>query len=345
MPDQPTSCDPACSEQHAYRLGSCAQAGARVGDAAADQSWSVPCPTCGTEIGFPCYRQDGTPRAVSCSRRWTRWDRKDAAAEDAGFDPDNSRTTLNNSPTSGDAASCSGAADATVPNNPDDTPQYDDPDRQHVDPAFFEQLQRTTALGDDPEIRAAYASCPGHEMKPNPCRCPCYGCKHNCYAHQPLDVAADPEDDDEDDTPHCERPHATPRELELRQRRAWSATGSCPMCGFGDSDGRLCTECVITVRGIRPARLRRQWDRYQPANSDPPNQSHGYTPAGLLGMAVDESDAHVCKPDATTYYCPTSGEMESDCHGGFDVCCDRPDLHTAEAPSGLGTAPDAEVTP
>lgn len=38
-------------------------------------------------------------------------------------------------------------------------------------------------------------------------------------------------------------------------------------------------------------------------------------------------DVHVCNPGATTYYCPTAGETESDCHGGFDTCCDRPDLH------------------
>ncbi|MEU1497320.1 hypothetical protein [Streptomyces sp. NPDC005732] len=36
---------------------------------------------------------------------------------------------------------------------------------------------------------------------------------------------------------------------------------------------------------------------------------------------------HVCKPDAATYFCPTSGETESGCHGGHDRCCDRPDLH------------------
>ncbi|MFF8458885.1 hypothetical protein ACF06T_30620 [Streptomyces albidoflavus] len=35
------------------------------------------------------------------------------------------------------------------------------------------------------EVAAAYASCPGYEMTPSPCRCPCYGCKHHCSAHQP----------------------------------------------------------------------------------------------------------------------------------------------------------------
>ncbi|MEU5742008.1 hypothetical protein ABZ784_28955 [Streptomyces tendae] len=44
-----------------------------------------------------------------------------------------------------------------------------------------------------------------------------------------------------------------------------------------------------------------------------------------------ETEAHVCKPDAIAYYCPTSGETESNCHSGFDACCDRPDLHQPTA--------------
>ncbi|MCX4792544.1 hypothetical protein OG369_42985 [Streptomyces sp. NBC_01221] len=43
--------------------------------------------------------------------------------------------------------------------------------------------------------------------------------------------------------------------------------------------------------------------------------------------APEGDEIHVCKPDATIYYCPTAGETESDCHGGFDVCCSRTDLH------------------
>jgi hypothetical protein len=35
------------------------------------------------------------------------------------------------------------------------------------------------------ELAAAIASCPGYEMNPNPCRCPCEGCKHHCGAHDP----------------------------------------------------------------------------------------------------------------------------------------------------------------
>ncbi|MGQ4437972.1 hypothetical protein ACN6LI_003338 [Streptomyces violaceoruber] len=51
----------------------------------------------------------------------------------------------------------------------------------------------------------------------------------------------------------------------------------------------------------------------------------------LAGQPDTETQAHVCKPDAIAYYCPTSGETESNCHGGFDACCDRPDLHQPAA--------------
>lgn len=44
-----------------------------------------------------------------------------------------------------------------------------------------------------------------------------------------------------------------------------------------------------------------------------------------LNTALD--DAHICKPGATVYYCPASRTTESDCHGGFDQCCDRPEEH------------------
>ncbi|WP_327712402.1 hypothetical protein OG912_32280 [Streptomyces sp. NBC_00464] len=42
---------------------------------------------------------------------------------------------------------------------------------------------------------------------------------------------------------------------------------------------------------------------------------------------MTDADEHVCKPGASEYFCPQAGEIESDCHGGFDVCCGRPDLH------------------
>lgn len=41
------------------------------------------------------------------------------------------------------------------------------------------------------EVAAALASCPGYETSPNPCRCPCYGCKHHCSAHQDPTPAPD----------------------------------------------------------------------------------------------------------------------------------------------------------
>lgn len=47
--------------------------------------------------------------------------------------------------------------------------------------------------------------------------------------------------------------------------------------------------------------------------------------------------SHTCPP-GHLYACPTSLEVESSCHGGFDVCCDRPDLHV---PLPDGPATDA----
>jgi hypothetical protein len=55
-----------------------------------------------------------------------------------------------------------------------------------------------------------------------------------------------------------------------------------------------------------------------------------------------EQDEHVCKPGASTYFCPTSGEIESDCHGGFDQCCDRPDLHQPARAAWQDPTPDGE---
>lgn len=49
-------------------------------------------------------------------------------------------------------------------------------------------------------------------------------------------------------------------------------------------------------------------------------------------------EEHVCKPGATLYYCPTAGEVESDCHGGFDVCCSHPEQHIQVSPP-LGPPP------
>lgn len=53
---------------------------------------------------------------------------------------------------------------------------------------------------------------------------------------------------------------------------------------------------------------------------------------------------HVCKPGARLYYCPASGETESDCHGGFDICCDRPDLHQP-VDTGLTARDEQQAAP
>jgi hypothetical protein len=47
----------------------------------------------------------------------------------------------------------------------------------------------------DQNLRDRIASCPGYETSPNPCRCPCYGCKHHCSAHNPEDIAAESADE------------------------------------------------------------------------------------------------------------------------------------------------------
>jgi hypothetical protein len=57
-------------------------------------------------------------------------------------------------------------------------PDYDGPGELPGD------ARRLTVAAEE----AAIASCPGRELEPNPCRCPCYGCKHHCSAHDPADV-------------------------------------------------------------------------------------------------------------------------------------------------------------
>ena len=89
----------------------------------------------------------------------------------------------------------------------------------------------------------------------------------------------------------------------------------------------------------RAATLRWAADQIEKAADD--HQDY-YVPQGLYDAAdrlrrlADETphtqtDTHVCDPGATAYYCPTSGETESNCHGGFTTCCDRPDLHQPAA--------------
>ncbi|MFH8581699.1 hypothetical protein [Streptomyces zaomyceticus] len=52
---------------------------------------------------------------------------------------------------------------------------------------------------------------------------------------------------------------------------------------------------------------------------------------------------HVCRPGTSVYYCPASGSTESDCHGGFDVCCSRPDLHRVLNPQRRYLVPVARL--
>lgn len=80
---------------------------------------------------------------------------------------------------------------------------------------------------------------------------------------------------------------ATGRELELRQRRVWSAAGRCPMCSYDDTAGLLCGDCFEAVRRL-PGRERRQWRRYEPTVPGQPVMGHGYTPAQLLGIDLEE---------------------------------------------------------
>lgn len=68
-----------------------------------------------------------------------------------------------------------------------------------------------TGRADD--VAAAIASCPGYEMRPSPCRCPCYGCKHHCGAHNPR-VADEEQTAAEDDALATAR--ATNQRLNLR---------------------------------------------------------------------------------------------------------------------------------
>lgn len=64
--------------------------------------------------------------------------------------------------------------------------------------------------------------------------------------------------------------------------------------------------------------------------------SHAFT--GLAdGIRIMERDDDIREAihNATPcemWFCPTSGETECGVHGGFDVCCNRPDLHRPVEP-------------
>lgn len=69
-------------------------------------------------------------------------------------------------------------------------------------------------LADD--LAAAIASCPGRELSPNPCRCPCYGCKHHCGAHDPSRMAVEAQ---QQTGPACPDPIECGHEAALGQAR------------------------------------------------------------------------------------------------------------------------------
>lgn len=69
--------------------------------------------------------------------------------------------------------------------------------------------------------------------------------------------------------------------------------------------------------------VQRRASRMTVRNSD----GTGFT--RTIGATVSPADAPCCDQ---VYIC--DGELECAVHGGFDVCCDRPDLHRpAEEPS------------
>lgn len=51
------------------------------------------------------------------------------------------------------------------------------------------------------------------------------------------------------------------------------------------------------------------------------------TAARILARADEIREAIHNATPCQRWYCPTSGDIECGVHGGFDVCCDRPDLH------------------
>lgn len=52
----------------------------------------------------------------------------------------------------------------------------------------YEAVSSAVAQSAPADRAADVASCPGRELDPNPCHCPCYGCKHHCSAHNPEEV-------------------------------------------------------------------------------------------------------------------------------------------------------------
>jgi|LakMenEpi03Aug12_release.lakeMendotaPanAssembly.Ray.scaffolds.fasta_scaffold219531_2 hypothetical protein len=62
-----------------------------------------------------------------------------------------------------------------------------------------------------------------------------------------------------------------------------------------------------------------------------------------LKVVRDANDELILNPEGharccdQVYYCPSSNDHECPVHGGFDVCCDRIDLHEAPRYEKVGT--------
>ncbi|MER6488774.1 hypothetical protein ABT264_35160 [Streptomyces virginiae] len=98
------------------------------------------------------------------------------------------------------------------------------------------------------------------------------------------------------------------------------AAGYCPHCGSGDAGPT--PEAYETARQ-RAVLLQTRIDNARDwARRNLTDQQH----AGLLGVLRGD-EPHACRPGAGYYWCPTAGEVESDCHGGHDTCCDQPERH------------------
>jgi hypothetical protein len=105
------------------------------------------------------------------------------------------------------------------------------------------------------------------------------------------------------------------------------AVGYCPHCGSGDAGPT--PEAYGTARQ-RAVRLQARIDNARDwARRNLTDQQH----AGLLGVLRGD-EPHACRPGAGYYWCPTAGEVESDCHGGFGICCDQPERHEPLAMCG-----------
>jgi hypothetical protein len=129
-----------------------------------------------------------------------------------------------------------------------------------------------------------------------------------------------------------------------------SRTESCPPCpaekpakcehpnahltgASGSSEERIhrysCPDCKAT------------WEKTErrnvPVEPEPPltPEEEEQAPEGEPGPE------HVCQ----TYYCPSAGEIESACHGGFDVCCEAPEKHVPADQAPLPPPEGPEYTP